>query len=176
MRDLHNFVFPKTRMSSVGLYWGTEGYNVYKDMHHSTVNRALHAIGMPFVVYAVLYGLTAKLTSTSINAYWARFFIYLTYLFYYIAFDPFGAVLTGIFYLPAIFYYPYKHYTRQCSHSTSERNKIFTFWTLVAFSTIFVQEFIGHWFFEEKGSDLSVFPTSVTISPLFGVRCLFGIA
>jgi len=93
-------------MSFLGFYFGEEGYNVYKDMHHSSFNTFLHGLFMPFVVYGVLYGLPAMWSKTASQAHNWAVTTYIIYTLYYFLFDFWGGLLTAVFYLPAVMTFP----------------------------------------------------------------------
>jgi len=156
-------------MSFLGFYFGEEGYNVYKDMHHSSFNTFLHGLFMPFVVYGVLFGLPVLWSRTASQAHNWAVVIYVIYTLYYFFFDFWGGLLTAVFYLPAVMTFP-------DWRNTAQRNFVVKLCFVSFVMALAIQEVIGHWMFEQKSSDVSVVLTSISIAPLFGVRGLFGIA
>lgn len=156
-------------MSSIGLYFGEEGYNVYKDMHHSSINISLHGLFMPFVVYGILWGLPVIWSSNGRQAHNYAVVVYLMYAVYYLSFDFWGGLLTAGFYAPAVIWFPNWKDTHQ-------GGSIARICSIAFVMALAIQEFIGHWIFENTTSDFSIVPTSITIAPLFGVRALFGVA
>ena len=157
-------------MDFLGFYGGNEGYEIYKNMHHSPTNRMIHGIFMPCVSYAILYGIPAMIYKNYNQARRLTSLIYLFYLFYYLSFDFTGGVLAGIIYAPCLIWYPTSFFDAPKQRSRTIR----WCWLLFIFGLL-VQELIGHSIYEQRNSDLTVLSTSILIAPLFGARAIFGI-
>lgn len=174
------------------LCFGTDALKLYSEIHQSPVNQIIHGLGMPFVGYAVfmwvplilyrLYNYMVQDLSTTIPI-WVlnirtipvllfniRFALYILYVTYYFCFDPVGAIVTQLIYLVP-FYLATKRIHHDANVHEHSSSLIVQNIGIMALS-IFVQEGIGHAFFEHVNSDLWQLPNSISIAPLFGTRAL----
>lgn len=162
-------------LDSICFYFGTEGYNIYKEMHHNNINRVIHGIFMPLLVYGLFLGLIPQLTSSKANARKIVNIITSLYILHYLTFDPLGALLVIANYSPVLICVFYTWGSINMKFDRMEYMPYFiTGFSCVMFSLI-IQEGIGHTIFEQKNSNLFVLPTSILMAPLFGVRGLLGI-
>lgn len=151
--------------------FGAAGYELYKTIHMNPMNQMVHGIGMPFVALATFIGIPALFGFYRHDALVVSSNIYSIYLLYYLLFDVSGAVVSGVIYfVPLIIaglYVNHSPYFRW-------RNVFMSLCILVV--ALGVQEYVGHTLYEQKNSIIEHIPNSIAIAPLFGARCIFGMA
>ena len=142
-------------------YPNTTGYEIFTGtIHQKPVTGIIHGVGTPIAAYGIfyfLYCLFGRETTTKI--------LYFTLGFFscgYITYSPYWGFVTIMFYR-----YLVSLYIR--SYRGHNIPKALTITAL----PILCMEFIGHWYLEDKSSDVSQLINSIYHTPLYGVKSLF---
>ena len=149
---------------------GRDSLMLYAQIHQNRFNQLIHAIGMPFVGYAVFGGLPllAQKFNPNLIVNNMRIAIYLLYVLYYWSFDLAGAMTTAI-----VYGYVLNKVLDDDELISDQTTNIFLAYYLFIFCfSLILQEFIGHSFFEEQNSFVCQIPNSIMIAPLFGIRAI----
>jgi len=164
---------------------GRAGLELYTEIHQNNTNQIIHGLGMPFVGYAI-FGLANFFCASPL----ASLLIYFSYFIYYLTFDVPGAMFSLVIYYPVLmqsisdwldldFYYgqDYVPTTELLPASNyliyaEQRRKYCVFYIQLFCLSVFIQEGLGHFFYEVINSDLYQLPNSMSQAPLFGTRAL----
>ena len=147
--------------------FGQCGYDLYAEIHQTYGNQLMHGLFMPFVVYGTFIGIPALFNIYPMSSNIMQIGIYMSYMLYYLTFDPVGAVFSLILYYPALIASLRYDYTPQMRWLNVAKGLA---WILGA---VAIQEGIGHTLFEHTNSDIWQLPNSILIAPIFGARCFF---
>lgn len=147
--------------------FGRAGYDLYAEIHQDYYNQWLHGLFMPGVVFGTLLGLPSIFNLRVHNAYALQTIIVAMFFTYYSLFDYKGAILCLLhnwvgWQLAQNFYVWYPRV----------KNLMIAGGTFVV--CLFIQEAIGHTFYEKINSDLWQIPNSISMAALFGSNCFFN--
>lgn len=145
-------------MNFLGLkiWLGKEGFQVYEEVHQNSINRFIHVIGLPLIVYSVLLWIYA-LTRNAGNKF-SRICIIAVFSAYSNFYQRIGRV-DQLTWMSLIF--P----IMVLADKSRRMRRIKLFATLLFISCLVIQEVIGHTLFE--GVNLLLAPSYVVNSILY---------
>ena len=162
---IYNFV----HNNGPSIWTGNEGLQVYEEIHQNDYNRLVHVLFLPGVFYGVFraFPVMSYFPFNRVPYYVSIISILMIYTLYYATFDPEGAFYAFLFNLPSATL-AYCH-IYQYNPKTSIKVGL----TTMLFSLI-VQELVGHFYFEEIKSRLTVSYVfnAIMYAPLFHAKDL----
>lgn len=144
------------------IWHGTEGLDVYEEIHQNVYNELTHIIFLPGVFYGVFRGIPALLALIGLNYPKTLILtIMMTYSSYYAYTIDCISGLTAFITIS-----PYALLANDHYHSKSDS---ISQSLIIAFGSLFIQEVIGHSLFEAVNSRLTIdyVFNAIMFSPLY---------
>ena len=161
---------------------GTAAVEYYSQIHSSTVNSAIHTLGMPFVAYGSLLMVPVVKRDSASNYAFAQKAVYITIMSHYVSVDAKVGSIAMIYYAAPTYLAIQK--TRQvCSkHAVSndgtprsvalydfERLMLGCKGALILVTALLCQEFFGHYLCGDEASRLEGIANAVLYAMFFSI-------
>lgn len=123
-------------LNFLGIYNGRQGVDYYGEAHLSQWNSLIHTAFMPFTSYGILLFFPNLIGLNKLSATLLIDYVYLFYFGHYFYISPYIGLLFAFF-----FYFFKKLVKHHYSYSISK----FVYGLLVAFISLSIQEYVGHY-------------------------------
>ena len=149
-------------LSIIGILSEKEGIEYYGEIHQSFENKIIHFIFMIPTSFSVLLIIPSVFNISIINNTKVLKSIYIIYITHYITIDIISGIIMSIIYQTP-FILANNIYSIE-NRFTCLKNGI-----IILLSSLFIQEFFGHFLFEQKQSRLEGIFNAILYAPFYSV-------
>jgi hypothetical protein len=167
----------------------SDGVQYYGEVHHSYWNSFIHTLFMPFTMFGMYLWIPALFKLNETNALELKWRIMLFYIGLYSRISLFNTfVIIGLYYFPytystRIYNGLYKYgffnallideYYLQNIKIINNGKKCLIYGIVISFTSLFIQETIGHYFGGDEPSRLVAVPNAILYAAFYSVSHLF---
>ena len=141
----------------MGMKIGMDGVKYYAEVHKTDLNCYIHTAFMPFTIYGILLWVPALIKLSKSNANKFQRIVYMAWIIHYSQINKRIALIVSLFYLLPLIY-AIKDYNRDTSLKRGLK---------ISFSSLFIQEFVGHYISGDPPSRIEAIPNAILYSMMF---------
>lgn len=152
-------------LNFLGIYNGRQGVEYYGEAHLSQWNSLIHSLFMPITCYGILLFFPNLIRLNKLKATKLMDYIYLFYFGHYFYIRPYIGLLYGF-----VFYFPLIKASDHYQYSIST----FAYGLSIAFLSLTIQEYIGHYMGGDIPSRLEGVLNAILYANFYAIESLVG--